>query len=78
MIDVLANASPFQVFFISGLIALIPSLALYDPRDFREKDPRIEKWAAPFRKPEKPETGREVPAGKEGVPDPGRSRRGLP
>lgn len=78
MIDILANASPFQVFFISGLIALIPFLALYDPRDFREKDPWIEKWAAQFRKPEKPETGGKVPAGEEGAPGSGRSRPGLP
>jgi hypothetical protein len=39
MIEILTNASPFQVFIISGLIALIPFLVFFDSDDFRKKDP---------------------------------------
>lgn len=45
MIEMLVNVSPFQVFFISGLIALVPFLALYDPREFETKDPWTKKLA---------------------------------
>jgi len=38
MIEFLTNASPFQVFIVCGLIALVPFLLLFDPNDFSKKD----------------------------------------
>jgi hypothetical protein len=68
MIEMLANASPFQVFFISGLIALVPFLALYDPREFQTKDPWTEKLAEKIQELKKTMTDEKIPAEKERAP----------
>jgi hypothetical protein len=68
MIEILTNASPFQVLFVSALIALVPFLAFYDPRDFEKKDPWVEKFSEQIKKLNKTKTGEKIPTGKEETP----------
>jgi hypothetical protein len=78
MIEILTNASPFQVLSISALIALVPFLTLYDPRDFERKDPWAEKFSEQIKEFKKTKTVEKIPAGKEGAPGASPPRSHLP